>query len=70
MNLAIGLAIGIFVLVWIWIAFEMYHAPEYDENGFKIKEDKNFQKVHKQMIFIMTKVRVNFINTMVVTQTI
>ena len=41
MNLAIGLAIGIFVIVWIWIAFEMYHAPEYDENGFKIKEDKN-----------------------------
>ena len=40
MNLAIGLAIGIFVLVWIWIAFEMYPAPEYDENGVKIN-DKN-----------------------------
>ena len=39
MNLAIGLAIGIFVIVWIWIAFEIKNAPEYDENGFKVNND-------------------------------
>ena len=39
MNLAIGIAIGIFVLFWIWIAFEIKNAPEYDENGMPIKKD-------------------------------
>ena len=39
MNLAIGIAIGIFILLWIWIAFEIKNAPEYDENGMPIKKD-------------------------------
>ena len=44
MNLAIGIAIGIFILLWIWIAFEIKNAPTYDENGIKIditEEDIN-----------------------------
>ena len=41
MNLAIGMAVGIFVIVWVWILFEMTHAPEYDENGYPIKKDNN-----------------------------
>ena len=41
MNLAIGMAVGIFVIVWIWILFEMAQAPEYDENGYPIKKDNN-----------------------------
>ena len=41
MNLAIGMAIGIFVIVWVWILFEMAHAPEYDENGYPIKKDNS-----------------------------
>ena len=40
-TIAIGMAIGIFVVVWIWIAFELAHAPEYDENGYPIKKDNN-----------------------------
>ena len=36
MDIAIGIAIGIFILLWIWIAFEIKNAPEYDENGIKI----------------------------------
>ena len=39
MNLAIGIAIGIFILLWIWIAFEIKNVPEYDENGMPIKKD-------------------------------
>ena len=38
MNLAIGLAVGIFVLLWIWIAFEIKNAPEYDEDGKLVKK--------------------------------
>ena len=38
MNIAIGLALGIFVLLWIWISYEVYHAPEYDENGMPVKK--------------------------------
>ena len=38
MNIAIGLALGIFVLLWIWISYEVYHAPEYDENEMPIKK--------------------------------
>ena len=41
MNIAIGMAIGIFIIVWIWIAFELVHAREYDENGFPIKKNNN-----------------------------
>ena len=41
MNIAIGMAIGIFIIVWIWIAFELAHAPEYDENGYPIKKHGN-----------------------------
>ena len=36
MDIAIGIAIGIFILLWVWIAFEIKNAPEYDENGIKI----------------------------------
>ena len=39
MNLAIGIAIGIFILLWIWIVFEIKNAPEYDKNGMPIKKD-------------------------------
>jgi hypothetical protein len=39
-TIAIGMAIGIFVVVWIWIAFELHHAPEYDENGYPVKKNK------------------------------
>ena len=39
MDLAIGLAIGIFVLLWVWITYEIKHAPEYNEFGIKIDED-------------------------------
>lgn len=42
MNIAIGMAIGIFIIVWIWIAFELAHAPEYDENGFPIKKKQYY----------------------------
>ena len=48
MNLSIGLAIGIFVLVWIWIAFEFYHAPEYDADGNLIPSKENKSKKHKK----------------------
>ena len=41
MNLAIGMAVGIFVIVWIWILFEMAHAPEYFENCYTIKKYNN-----------------------------
>ena len=40
-TIAIGMAIGIFEVVWIWIAFELHHAPEYDENGYPIKKHGN-----------------------------
>lgn len=36
MDIAIGITIGIFILLWVWIAFEIKNAPEYDENGIKI----------------------------------
>ena len=36
MDIAIGITIGIFILLWIWIALEIKNAPEYDENGIKI----------------------------------
>lgn len=39
-TIAIGMAIGIFVIVWIWIAFEIHNAPELDENGNLIKKKK------------------------------
>jgi len=38
MNIAIGLALGIFLLLWIWIVFEIKNAPEYDENEMPIKK--------------------------------
>ncbi len=41
MNIAIGLAMGIFLLLWIWIAFEIKNAPEYDEYGNFINRDKD-----------------------------
>ena len=40
MNLAIGLAVGVFVLLWIWIGFEIKNAPEVDENENIINNDK------------------------------
>ena len=39
MNLAISLAVGIFVILWIWIAFEIKNAPEYDEYGKLVKKE-------------------------------
>ena len=44
MNLAIGMAIGIFVIVWVWILFELAHAPTYDENGFIIEKKDEKRK--------------------------
>ena len=44
MNLAIGMAIAIFVIVWIWILFELAHAPEVDENGFIIEKKDEKRK--------------------------
>jgi hypothetical protein len=37
MNITIGLALGIFLLLWIWIAFEIKNAPEINDN-FDISE--------------------------------
>ena len=37
MNLAMGIAIGIFILLWIWIAFEIHRAPTCDIDGNEIK---------------------------------
>jgi len=41
MNVAIEgiIVIGIFALVWGWIIYEMYMAPEYDENEMPIKKN-------------------------------
>jgi len=44
MNLAIGMAIGIFVIVWIWILFELAYAPTYDENGFLVEKKDEKRK--------------------------
>lgn len=41
MNIAIGLALGIFLLLWVWIAFEVKNAPEMDDNGNFINRDKD-----------------------------
>ena len=34
--------------VWIWIAFEFYHAPEYDADGNLIPSKENKSKKHKK----------------------
>ena len=39
MNLAISLVIGIFVILWICISFEIKNAPEYDEYGKLVKKE-------------------------------
>ena len=44
MSLVVGMAVGIFIIVWIWILFELAHAPEYDENGFLIEKKDEKRK--------------------------
>jgi len=37
----VGLGIGIFVVFWIWIIYEIKNAPLVDDYGNIIKEDKD-----------------------------
>ena len=37
MSIAIGIAIGLFILLWIWIAYEIHRAPTCDKDGNEIK---------------------------------
>lgn len=39
MNLAIGLVLVIFIVLWIWIALEIKNAPECDEYGNIVKKE-------------------------------
>ncbi len=37
----VGLGIGMFVALWVWIIYEIKNAPLVDEYGNVIKEDKD-----------------------------
>lgn len=37
----VGLGIGIFVVLWIWIIYEIKNAPLVDDYGNIIEEDKD-----------------------------
>ena len=39
MNIAI--ASIMFLSIWVWILYEMYNAPEVDENGNIVNKDKD-----------------------------
>ena len=39
-TIVMGMVIGVFILLWTWIGFEIHNAPELDENGNLIKKKK------------------------------
>ena len=36
--MTVAIIATMFVAIWVWIAYEIYHAPEYDENEMPIKD--------------------------------
>tara|TARA_B100001093_G_scaffold491449_1_gene531502 strand:- start:407 stop:616 length:210 start_codon:yes stop_codon:yes gene_type:complete len=42
------IVIGIFALVWGWIIYEMYHAPEMDNEGNIINKDDRYANDKKK----------------------
>ena len=39
----ITIIIGIVTIIWIWIIFQLYYAPEYDENEMPIVKPKRIK---------------------------
>ena len=39
----ITIIIGIVTIIWIWIVFQLYYAPEYDENEMPIVKSKRIK---------------------------
>lgn len=39
MTTGIIIALIIFIIIWVWISYEVYCAPEYDENEMPIKKN-------------------------------
>tara|TARA_R110000803_G_scaffold20341_2_gene52496 strand:- start:450 stop:689 length:240 start_codon:yes stop_codon:yes gene_type:complete len=43
----IAIIIGIVTIIWIWIVFQLYYAPEYDENEMPIVNPKRGMIKHR-----------------------
>ncbi len=43
----ITIIIGIVTIIWIWIVFQLYYAPEYDENEIPIVKSKRGMIKHR-----------------------
>ena len=46
MSLAIGLGIGFFVLIWVWIAFEIHRAPLMPDD-FDLREEDIWLEIER-----------------------
>lgn len=46
MNLAIGLGIGFFILLWVWLAFEIHRAPLMPDD-FDLREEDIWPEIER-----------------------